>query len=48
MDNFSEREIIRIRKLVGENAQVVSISILPSNTCQLAHYFADWRRQWWS
>ena len=24
MGNFTEREIIRIRKLVGENAQVVS------------------------
>lgn len=25
MENFTEKEIIRIRKLVGENAQVVSI-----------------------
>jgi hypothetical protein len=30
MENFTEKEIVRIRKLVGETAQVVSVSIYAS------------------
>lgn len=42
MDNFSEREIVRIRQLVGDKAQVVCVPILPNALCQLTNYFADW------
>lgn len=35
MDNFSEKEIVRIRKLVGENAQVVGVLIAPATRFDL-------------
>ena len=42
MDNFTEKEIIRIRNLVGDKAQVVCSLFGSAGEGQLANRLVDW------